>query len=170
MKLTKLLPILVILCLAVIACAQGGNDRGKAEATIKGKTLSIDYGRPELKGRDLLSLAPVGTVWRLGKNQATQIDTAAELDIAGTKLAPGKYSLWAKKVSDTQWHLCFHPKTGVWGSPVLKDGYVAELPLQQSTAKDSVELFTIALADDHGKANVKVQWGTLVLSGDLGVK
>jgi hypothetical protein len=170
MKLKRLLPIIAIVCLAIAAFAQGGNDRGKAEATVKGKTISIDYGRPELKGRDLLSLAPVGTVWRLGKNQATHIETTAELNVAGTKVAPGKYTLWAKKVSDSEWHLCFHPKTGVWGLPVLKEGYVAELPLKQSTAKDSVELFTIALADNKGKANVKIQWGTLVLSGDLGVQ
>jgi hypothetical protein len=169
MKLNRLLPCIAIVCLAVLAFAQG-TDRGKTDLTIKGKTISIDYGRPELKGRDLLSLAPVGTVWRLGKNQATQIDTTAELDVAGTKVAPGKYTLWAKKVSDSEWHLCFHPKTGVWGLPVLKEGYIAELPLKQSAAKDSAELFTIALADNKGKANVKLQWGTLVLTGDLGVK
>lgn len=169
MRVNKIFSLIAILCLAVIACAQGGNDRGKAEVTIKGKTISIDYGRPELKGRDLLSLAPVGTVWRLGKNQATQIDTTAELDVAGTKVAPGKYSLWAKKVSDTEWHLCFHPKTGIWGLPVQKEGYVAELPLKQSTGS-SVELFTIALTDNKGKANVSIQWGTMVLSGEMGVK
>ncbi len=164
----KLFSVLAILFLAVIACAQGG-DRGTAEATIKGKKISINYGRPQLKGRDLLSLAPVGTVWRLGMNQATQIETAAELDVAGTKVAPGKYSLWAKKVSDTEWHLCFHPKTGIWGLPVQKEGYVAELPLKQSTGASSVESFTISLADNKGKAGVKIEWGTLVLSGDMGV-
>jgi hypothetical protein len=168
MKSNKLFSVIAILCLAIMACAQGG-DRGTASATVKGKKISIDYGRPELKGRDLLSLAPVGTVWRFGKNQATQIDTAAELDVAGTKVAPGKYTLWAKKVSDTEWHLCFHPKTGIWGLPVMKEGYVAELPLKQATAGSSVELFTVSLTDNKGKAGVKVEWGTLVLTGEMGV-
>lgn len=167
MNFKRLFSVIVMVCLAAAAFAQSG--RSMAEATIKGKKVSINYGAPELKGRDLLSLAPVGTVWRFGKNQATQIETEAELDIAGTKVPPGKYTLWAKKVSDTVWHLGFHPKTGVWGLPVLKEGYVAELPLKVSTAKDSVELFTIALADNKGKASVKVQWGTLVLSGEFGV-
>lgn len=157
-----------MVCLATVGFAQDGN-RGTAEATIKGKKVSIDYGRPQLKGRDMLGKATAGTVWRLGMNQATHIETAGELDIAGKKVPPGKYTLWAKKVSETEWVLGFHPKTGVWGVPVLKEGYIAELPLKASTAKDSVETFTIALADQQGKGNLKVQWGTLVLSGDFGV-
>jgi hypothetical protein len=169
MNLKRLYPIIAMVCLAAAAFAQAAGDRGKAEATIKGKAISVDYGRPELKGRDLLSWAPVGTIWRLGKNMSTHIETAAELNVAGTKVAPGKYTLWAKKVSANEWHLLFHPKTGVWGAPGLKEGFIAELPLKASTAKDSAELLTIALADNKGKANVKIHWGTLVLSGDFGV-
>jgi hypothetical protein len=168
MNLKRLLPVIAMVCLAIAAFAQG-NNRGTTEVTIKGKKVSIDYGRPQLKGRDMLSQATAGTVWRFGMNQATHIETAGELDIAGKKVPPGKYTLWAKKVSDTEWVLGFHPKTGVWGVPALKEGYVAELPLKASTAQDSAEAFTIALTDNKGKANMKVQWGTLVLSGDFGV-
>jgi hypothetical protein len=169
MNLKRLLPVIAMVCLAAAAFAQGGAARNTAEATVKGKKVTITYGSPELKGRDLLSWAPVGTVWRLGKNQATQIETEGELTVAGTKVAPGKYTLWAKKVSATEWHLCFHPKTGVWGVPELKEGYVAELPLKSTTAKDSIEALSIGLADNKGKANVKIAWGTLVLSGEFGV-
>jgi hypothetical protein len=169
MNLKRLLPVIAMVCLAAAAFAQGGADRGATEVTIKGKKVSIDYGRPQLKGRDMLGKATAGTVWRFGMNLATHIETTGELDIAGKKVPPGKYTLWAKKVSDTDWLLGFHPKTGAWGAPVLKEGYIAELPLKASTATDSVEVFTIALADNKGKANMKVQWGTLVLSGDFGV-
>jgi hypothetical protein len=168
MNLKRLLLLTAMVCLATVGFAQDGN-RGTTDTTIKGKKVSIDYGRPQLKGRDMLGKATPGTVWRFGMNQATHIETTGELDINGTKVPAGKYTLWAKKVSDTDWVLGFHPKTGVWGVPVLKEGYVAELPLKASTAKDSVEAFTIALADNKGKANLKVSWGTLVLSGDFGV-
>jgi len=169
MNLKRLLPVIAMVCLATIAFAQDSN-RGTTEVTLKGKKVSIDYGRPQLKGRDMLGKATPGTVWRLGMNGATHIETTGELDIAGTKVPPGKYTLWAKKVSETDWTLGFHSKTGVWGVPVLKEGYIAELPLKVSTGKDSVEAFTITLADNKGKANLKAQWGTLVLSGDFGVK
>jgi hypothetical protein len=169
MKLTGVLSIVATLCLAVPACAQGGA-RGTTAVEIGGKKVAITYGRPELKGRDLTAQAPVGTTWRVGKDQATEIETSADLDVAGTTLKAGKYSLWARKVGEGQWHLAFHPKTGVWGAPPLTEGYVAELPLTASTAASPVELLTITLTDAGGKAHVAIAWGTSVLSGDLGVK
>lgn len=172
MKFQRMYSLVALLCLAAVACAQGGGQaaaRGTAEATIKGKKIVITYGRPNLQGRDMLGKATVGTVWRVGSNQATEIDTAADLKIGGTVLKAGKYSLWAKKTGDNAWVLAFHPKTGVWGAPPLKEGYVAELPLTVSTAADSAEQVTITLSEKGGNGNVKIQWGTAVLSGDFGV-
>ena len=169
--MTRILTLFAVLCLATACYAQGGGERGTAEATVNGKKISVNYGRPQLKGRDLLGQAPVGTVWRLGMNQATELTTTGDLDVAGTKVPAGKYTLWAKRVSDKEWHLAFHPKTGVWGAPPLTEGYVAEMPLTLASAGSPVETMTIALADaGGGKANIKVEWGTMVLSGDFGVK
>ncbi|HEX8087771.1 MAG TPA: DUF2911 domain-containing protein [Blastocatellia bacterium] len=170
MKLRKLIPCIVALCLAVPALAQMNGERGKAEATVKGKKITIDYGRPSLQGRDMLSQAKPGMVWRLGMNQATQIDTDGDLMVAGKTVPAGKYTLWAKKVGDANWVLAFHPKTGIWGSPEMTEGFVAELPLKMATAKDSADKLTISLADMKGQAGIKIQWGTALLSGSFGVK
>jgi hypothetical protein len=144
--------------------------RADAEATIKGKKISINYGRPNLKGRDLLAQAPVGTVWRVGMNQATELTTDGDLLIGNTELKAGKYSLWVRRTSENSWTLAFHPKTGVWGAPPLKEGYVAELPLQLAKAADSMELLTINLADANGEGEIKIHWGTALMSGTFGVK
>ena len=170
MNVTRLFTLLATLCLAATAMAQDGAGRGTAEVTIKGTKISVNYGRPELKGRDLTAEAPAGTVWRLGKNEATELTTSGPLDVAGTTLPAGKYSLWAKKLSATEWQLAFHPKTGVWGAPALTEGYVAQMPLKLSGGGDSVELMTVSLADAGGKAQLKVAWGKTVLTGELGVK
>ena len=142
-----------------------GGDRGTAEATIKGKKVSITYGRPSLKGRDILSMAQPGAIWRLGKDQATEITTAGVLVIGDKKLDAGKYSLWAKKTSNDSWLLLFHPKTGIWGAPELKEGFVAETALKIEKATNSEELLTITLAENKGKAGIKIHWGTAVMSG-----
>jgi hypothetical protein len=160
---------MVVLCLAVPAFAQMNGARGKAEATVKGKKLTIDYGRPNLQGRDMLSMAKTGTVWRLGMNQATQLETEGDLTVAGKQLKAGKYSLWAKKTGDNAWVLAFHPTVPNWGAPELKEGYVAELPLTMTTAKESAEQLTISLDDMKGKAGIKIHWGTALLSGNFGV-
>lgn len=168
MILRRMLLFGAVLCLAVVAVAQ--SNRGTTEVTIKGKKISIDYGRPSLKGRDVFSMIPPGMVWRLGMNQATQISTDGDLMVAGTEVKAGKYTLWAKKTGADSWVLAFHPKTGVWGDPALKEGFIAELPLKMEKATDSAEQMTIALADVKGKANIKVHWGTATLSGWFDVK
>jgi hypothetical protein len=159
--------LLVLLLAAVSGFAQ---DRGKAEATVKGKKITIDYGRPALQGRDMIGMAKAGQVWRLGMNEATEIQTNGTLVVGGKELKPGKYSLWAKKTGDTQWVLGFHPETGLWGDPAKTSGYIAELPLKLEKATSSAEQLNINVADKAGEAAITIRWGTSQLTGNLGVK
>ena len=167
MKFKTTLLCLAVALLAISVFAQG---RGKAEATVNGKTISIDYGRPSWGGQDRLSEAPVGFIWRLGKDQATHIETTGTLMASGKSIAPGKYTLWAKRTGENTWALLFHPKTGVWGAPELKEGFIAEVPLKFERAANTVDLLTISLADAKGKAAIKIQWGNAALSGSFDVK
>ena len=171
MNFKKLVLCAATICaLVVVAAAQMNAARGKAEATIKGKTITIDYGRPSLKGRDVFSMVQPGMVWRLGMNQATHIESTGDLVVAGKEVKAGKYTLWAKKTGPDSWTLAFHPKTGVWGLPVLKEGYIAELPLKTEKVGDSAEQLTITLADNNGKAGINIHWGTAALIGSFDVK
>ncbi|HYP00330.1 MAG TPA: DUF2911 domain-containing protein [Pyrinomonadaceae bacterium] len=188
MKTRTLLPLLLLLCCACSSQAQNPAAptaaqtnapqaqkeapaaRADAGATIKGRKISINYGRPTLKGRDLLAQAPVGTVWRVGANQATEITTEGDLMIGDKELKAGKYSLWVRRTGEDAWTLAFHPKTGVWGAPPLKEGYAAELPLKLEKASDSLDLLTISLADANGQGEVRIHWGTALMSGKFGVK
>src|SRR5947209_20429906 len=69
---------------------------GTAEVTLKGKKITIDYSRPSLKGRHVgQELAPYGEVWRLGANEATSLKTDVDLDINGTIITSGYYTLFA---------------------------------------------------------------------------
>jgi len=160
---------MAVICLAASVWAQD-SVRGNAEVTIKGKKISVNYGRPTARGRDLLSLAPVGTVWRVGMNEATHIETAADLMVGGKLVKAGKYTLWVKKTGANSWTLNFHPQTGVWGQPELTQGYIAEIPLTLSKAANPAEQMTITLSDNKGNAAIKIQWGTFLLSGSMGVK
>lgn len=173
MTVKKLVLCAAMICvLAVAAVAQG--NRGKAEVTIKGKLISIDYGRPPL-GTHSVSELPVGGVWRIGMNEATRIQTAGDLGVGGTTVKAGTYTLWIKRTGDTTWTLAFHPKTEgangkpLWGAPPQTSGFIAETPLKHEKAKDSADQLTITLADAKGKAAFKVHWGTDVLSGSFDV-
>jgi len=169
MSLRKFAITFLVLTLA-IACAAQQAKRGTAEATIGGKKVSISYGRPSLQGRDMLAQATPGTVWRVGMNEATEITTDGTLVVDGKELKNGKYTLWVRKTGDNTWTLAFHPKTGVWGRPPLTEGYAAETPLTLSKASDSAEQLVIDLADKSGAAEIKIHWGTALLTGTFGVK
>jgi len=143
--------IAVLVASAFPALAQ--NPRGEATATVAGKAVSIDYGRPSLQGRDMLAKAEVGQAWRLGADAATTLKTAADLDFGGKKVPKGDYVLTATKVDADTWVL------NVAG----KEAKVAEIPLTSGKADPAVETFTIDLKSEKDKGELALRWGTLLL-------
>jgi hypothetical protein len=64
-------------------------------AAVGNAHVRILYSRPARRGRELWGkLVPFDTTWRLGADFATQLKTDADLNIGGTKVAAGTYTLW----------------------------------------------------------------------------
>ena len=95
--------------------AAPSSNRGTAEIVIGSTQASIDYGRPELKGRNMLSQLPDGQVWRLGMNDATRFETNSDLLFGQTLIQAGRYSIWGKKVTSDDWRLIFNSEADIWG-------------------------------------------------------
>jgi hypothetical protein len=149
-----LVPVLAVsLGLAGTATAQM-NPRGEAKVTLAGKPIVVEYGRPSLKGRDMLGQAEVGQEWRMGADAATTLETPVGLGFGQTRVPGGEYVLRAKKASATEWTL------------LLKRGeeVAAEVPLKASPVDTSVEVFTIELAEEKGQGVFRMSWGNLALS------
>jgi DUF2911 family protein len=151
--LTLSFVLAVSLGLAAAATAQM-NPRGEAKVTLAGKPIVVDYGRPSLKGRDMLGQAAVGQEWRMGADDATTLKTPVSLRFGSTDVPPGDYVLRAKKASDTDWVL-----------KLERDGKsAAEVPLQASKLDKSVEIFTIELAEEQGHGVFRMSWGNRALA------
>ena len=152
---------LVGLALAGVATVDAhGNTRGTAKLTLGGKTVAIEYGRPSLQGRDMLSRAVVGQEWRMGADAATTLETTGTLAFGNVQVPPGTYVLKARKASETDWRLKFEKD----------DQAVAEVPLQSSTLAASVETLTIDLAQERGEGVFRMSWGTRMLSARFTAK
>jgi hypothetical protein len=149
-----------ILALAISAQAHGG-DRGEAKATVAGKVVSIDYGRPNLKGRDMLGQAEVGKPWRMGADAATTLKTEADLSFGSAAVPKGEYVLTATKVAEDKWQL------NVAKTDKTK---VAEIPLTPSKLPASVEALTIEVKGDKNKGEFCMSWGTTALKADFSAK
>jgi len=131
-------------------------ERGEAKATVAGKAVSIDYGRPALNGRDMLGQAVVGNPWRMGADAATQLKTDANLAFGEVHVAPGTYKLTATKLAGDQWQLNIS-STGAEGKKI------GDVPLVSSKLPASVELFTIELKADKDKGDLTLSWGTTAM-------
>lgn len=150
--------------------AQAESNRGTASAQFGDKTVSINYGRPQLQGRDVLALATDGMVWRMGMNEATEIKTDADLKFGETVIPAGQYSLWMKKVAGDKWELVFNKKTGIWGHEHPAADDLASVPMAMSTLAESVETFTIEVqAQDAANGAIVAKWAATALSAPFSI-
>jgi Protein of unknown function (DUF2911) len=154
------------LMFVVLASAQDDKSKrpsppGTADVTLNGKKVTIDYSRPSLKGRHVgQELAPFGKVWRTGANEATALTTETNLDIGGTKVPAGKYTIYTLP-SESGWKLIINKQTGQWGTVYDEKQDLARIDMQKSQTKAPVEQFTISF-DKKGAdtADLVMEWET----------
>ena len=146
-------------------------NRGTAEIVLGSTRVSINYGRPELKGRDMFSQLPDGQVWRLGMNEATTFETNSDLLLGQTVIQTGKYSIWARKVSSNNWRLIFNSEADIWGLDRKAENDITELPLEHSEVAESVEQFSIEMNPVADRsAEILMQWATLQLRTTFNIR
>jgi hypothetical protein len=156
----KSLVFVAVACLAAsLATAQ--SPRGQAELAIGGKNVSVDYGRPSLKGRDMLARAAVGSDWRMGADAATKLVSEADLMFGEAKVPAGSYTLSATKLAEDAWRLNVQDKDGK---------RTAEIPLKLSKLDEALETFTIKLQEKDGTGHFWMAWGDAALSAEFTAK
>jgi len=138
-----------------------GAERGSAKATINGAHITIDYGRPILKGRDMLGQLKPGQVWRIGADSPTTLESDKDLNFNGTIVPKGKHILLAKLVEPGKWTLVFSSKSA---SQYVESAKIAEVPLAFEEASDSDEMVTVKLTDQGGTGVLEIAWGKMRLT------
>lgn len=150
--------------LAVATLAYGQSPRGTAEITLNDNTVSVEYGRPSLHGRDMLGQAPVGTVWRLGADQATTMTATGAVVFGNMVVQKGSYSLFLERVSDSKWSLVINKQTGQWGTEHDRSKDLLGIPLKWEKHDESVEQLSISLTKETDDTGIlSISWGKDVL-------
>jgi hypothetical protein len=126
-----------------------------------GRRVYIDYGRPSMRGRRIMGgLVPYGRVWRTGANAATTLVTDVDLEIGGTPVRRGTYTLYTIPTS-TGWTLIVNRQTGQWGTQYEPARDLARIPMQVSALRAPVEQFTIDLERGRtGAGTLALEWET----------
>lgn len=126
----------------------------KAEGSIDGVKVTIDYAQPSAKGRKIMGeLVPFGEVWRTGANAVSAIEFGADVKVEGKALPKGKYGLFTIP-GESEWVIIFSKQNS--GSPFdysdKKDAL--RVNVKPGKADAFVETFTIAIE----KNNVVLKW------------
>lgn len=140
--------------------------RDTARGVIAGAEITVDYGRPATRGREIFTERGIlnDTLWRTGANAATQLWTNAPVTIGGASVPAGKYSLWTHARAG-RYHLIINRQTGQWGTVYDPRQDLARVPLAVSSIPERVERFTILVTPSGAAAGaLRLRWDTTELS------
>lgn len=121
----------------------------------------VIYGRPQKAGRPLFGpggLVAYGQVWRLGANEATEIEFFDSVRIGGKKIPKGRYTLCAV-VNETSWTLILNKETDTWGAfkyDIKKDVLRLDVPVQKN--EEIVESLAMVFEKATAGYNLVVAW------------
>lgn len=132
----------------------------RSEWTIDGANISIEYGRPSLKGRTPgKDVDPFdGKEWRTGADEQTTLKTDKALRFGALTVPPGTYGLHTIPVKG-EWHLIISKRPGGWGIPYPAGQDLGRVPMSMGKAATPAEQLTISADDTPAGGALHVEWG-----------
>jgi len=158
--------VALVLTLSGTGIAGAQNTRsqlGSVSQSIAGTRVEIVYRRPVARGRSLFGvLVPWGRVWTPSADTAARLTTSGPLQVNGSDLPAGTYSLWTIPDS-TSWTIVFNSVPEVFhlrypeGKDVLR---VRATPASGEHVETLMFTFPVVDADS---ARLELHWGTTVV-------
>src|SRR5580704_13881491 len=168
-----------VFALAILAAglASAQSPPAQASVTVSGKTLSIQYSAPSVRGRKifgpggLLSQDPTYPAWRAGANSATAFHTDANLDIGGLNVPKGDYTLYVWVKDPEAWELIVNKQNGQWGLEYDAKQDLGRVTMTMSKPSAMVEVLKYTLSDQGGgMAKLQLEWEKHIASVLIAIK
>lgn len=119
----------------------------------------VTYSRPQRNGRTIFGdLVEYGKVWRLGANEATEIEFYQAVRIGGVKVKKGRYTLYCIPFED-KWTMIINKDTDTWGAfkyDETKDVTRLDVPVLKQN--DITESFSMFFEKSAMGASLAMQW------------
>ena len=129
-----------------------------ADPTAPPPVMRVIYSRPHLQGRKLFEeILKYGQTWRLGANEATELDLFQPVTIGDKKLPVGRYTLYAIPKAG-YWTIAINNDLDLWGlkQDASKDLVRVEVPV--SYYNPIMEYFTMVFEKSDIGANLIIAW------------
>ena len=129
----------------------------------------VIFSRPQKSGRVIFGeLLNYGEVWRLGANEATEIEFYKNVTIGITKIKKGRYTLYCVPTLD-KWTLILNRETDTWGAFKYDDKKdivrIDAIVQKQSEVLDS---FVMVFEKAPKGANLIIAWDDLRVNFPIG--
>jgi len=123
--------------------------------------LRVIYGRPQKAGRQIFGgIVNYDQVWRLGANEATEIEFFKPVKIDGKTIAKGRYSLFAI-CSQAKWTIILNSEKDIWGLSYNQKKDIQRIDVPVQSNNNPVEFFTIYFEEIKGGANMNILWDSV---------
>lgn len=168
---------MTFMCMGTASIAQDfpGLDKSPMDAAayprsykVSDKLVKVIYSRPQLKGRELSSLAPAGEVWRTGANEAAEITFFEDLNFGGKEVKAGTYSLFTIP-GEKEWTVVLSSARNVWGSYFYDQSEdVVRIQVPVKTTAEPIEAFSMVFEGEGDAFTLYMAWGQTLLAIPMG--
>lgn len=119
----------------------------------------VIFSRPQKNNRVVFGeLIEYGVIWRLGANEATELEFFRDVKLGGKKIPKGRYTIYAIPQA-REWTIIINKDTDVWGAfkyDPKKDLARITVPVIKTT--DSSEVFTMGFAKKGNGMVLNIAW------------
>jgi len=128
----------------------------------------VIYSRPQKNGRIIFAdslitqnfIQHYGHDWRLGANEATEIEFFKPVSINGKKLAAGRYIMYCIPYPD-KWKIILNENLYSWGLHIDKTKDLAEIELPVIKNNVEIEYFTMLFQNSAYGCDLVMAWGDI---------
>jgi hypothetical protein len=118
----------------------------------------VIYSRPHRQGRQIFgSIVKWGEPWRLGANEATEIELFQPVTIQNKRVEKGRYILYAVP-QESQWTIVFNADLYTWGLKFNLAQDKARFTVPAATKDQVVEHFTMVFEKTDAGADLVMAW------------
>ena len=160
----KKLLLTTFLALSVAAYSQftlpAASPRQKVEQQFSMSKITVDYGRPGVKGRKIFGdLVPFGKVWRAGANSSTKITFEQSVNFGGKTVSAGTYGLFVIP-TEKEWKVILNKDSQQWGAYTFDEKLnVVDVTVPVQKLAEKQEWFEIELNPvDDNAVNLVMKW------------
>ena len=118
--------------------------------------MRIIYSRPQKQGRQIFGgLVQYDMPWRLGANEATEIEFFSAATVAGKSIKPGRYILYCIP-QETKWIFVLNSNLYSWGLEQNRQKDLMQFEVSVEKTNLAIEYFTIAFEKKSDKSTALI--------------